>query len=155
MPSSPVPEPVQIGHDEQPVLVLKAHELDIVPGEGEGINYCELRGFANQWIERWTDLDPNSQNAYLIMAQAANQLEDAEMTQAAIQAVDGLEVTVNDLTLRRSPAGGATVNGSVVNKTLNQGDSVSYAAHTTMEYRNDSDGDCEILLLSDSSQASG
>ena len=38
---------------------------------------------------------------------------------------------------------------------LNEGDSVSYAAHTTMEYRNESDGECEILLLSDSSQASG
>jgi transcriptional regulator with XRE-family HTH domain len=38
---------------------------------------------------------------------------------------------------------------------LNEGDSVSYAAHTTMEYRNDSDSACEILLLSDSSQVAG
>ena len=38
---------------------------------------------------------------------------------------------------------------------LNEGDSVSYAAHTTMEYRNDSEAGCEILLLSDSSQAAG
>ena len=56
VPSSPVPEPVQIGYEEQPTLTLKAHELDIVPGEGQGIHYCELRGFANQWIERWSDL---------------------------------------------------------------------------------------------------
>ena len=38
---------------------------------------------------------------------------------------------------------------------LGPGDSVSYAAHTTMEYRNESDAMCEIILLSDSSQASG
>jgi transcriptional regulator with XRE-family HTH domain len=38
---------------------------------------------------------------------------------------------------------------------LGEGDSVSYAAHTTMEYRNESDGPCEIILLSDSSQATG
>lgn len=75
--------------------------------------------------ERWLDLDPNSQNAYLIMAQAANQLEDSEMTQTAIQAVDALEVAVSDLTLRRMAAGGATVNGSVINKTLDQGASVT------------------------------
>ena len=57
VPGSPVPEPVQIGFAEQPNLTLKAHELDVVPGEGQGINYCEMRGFANQWIERWTDLE--------------------------------------------------------------------------------------------------
>jgi len=57
VPGSPVPEPVHIGFAEQPVVTLKAHELDIVPGEGQGINYCEMRGFANQWIERWSDLN--------------------------------------------------------------------------------------------------
>lgn len=38
---------------------------------------------------------------------------------------------------------------------LGKGDSVSYAAHTTMEYRNESDGPCEIILLSDTSQVNG
>jgi tetratricopeptide (TPR) repeat protein len=75
--------------------------------------------------ERWADLDPYSQNAYLIMAQAANQLENSEMTQEAIQRVDALEVNVTDLTLRRMPAGGASVSGSVVNKTLDQGSQVT------------------------------
>ena len=83
--------------------------------------YAEIPAVADRWI----DLDPYSQNAYLILAQSANQLEDSETTQEAIQAVDALEVTVNDLTLRRMSTGGATVNGSVVNKTLNQGDTVT------------------------------
>ncbi len=75
--------------------------------------------------ERWIELDPNSQNAYLILAQSANQLEDEETTQSAIQMVDALEVAVSDLTMRRAPNGGATVNGSVVNKTLDEGADVT------------------------------
>jgi tetratricopeptide (TPR) repeat protein len=75
--------------------------------------------------ERWVDLDPNSQNAYLIMAQSANQNGDAERTQMAIQAVDGLEVTVNDLQLSRLGNGGAAVSGSLANKTLEPGARVS------------------------------
>ena len=83
--------------------------------------YAEIPAVA----QRWSALDPNSQNAYLILAQAANQLEDAETTQEAIQAVDALEVAVGDLTLRRMSTGGAMVNGSVVNKTLDQGANVT------------------------------
>ena len=75
--------------------------------------------------ERWVDLDPNSQNAYLIMAQAANQNGDSEMTQMAIQTVDGFAVSVNDLQLSRFGNGGASVTGSLINKTLDQGVSVS------------------------------
>ena len=83
--------------------------------------YAEIPAVA----ERWADLDPYSQNAYLILAQAANQLEDATTTQEAIQKVDGLEVAVANLTLRRMSTGGAMVNGSVVNKTLDQGATVT------------------------------
>lgn len=75
--------------------------------------------------DRWIELDPYSQNAYLILAQAANALEDAATTQEAIQAVDALEVNVGDLSLRRFANGGAAVSGSVVNKTLDQGSSVT------------------------------
>jgi len=56
VPSSPLPETVQIGYAQQPKVVVKAHEFEIYPGEGQGIAYCEHRGFANQWIEQWTDL---------------------------------------------------------------------------------------------------
>jgi tetratricopeptide (TPR) repeat protein len=75
--------------------------------------------------DRWIKLDPNSQNAYLIMAQAANQNGDQVATQRAIQVVDGLDVVVNDLQLRRNAGGGGTVAGSVVNKKLNPGASVT------------------------------
>jgi tetratricopeptide (TPR) repeat protein len=75
--------------------------------------------------ERWIELDPNSQNAYLILAQSQNQLGNQAATQEAVQAVEALEVAVNDLTLRREPGGGATVTGSVVNKTLSQGAQVT------------------------------
>ena len=75
--------------------------------------------------ERWIRLDPNSQNAYLIMAQASNQLGNTAATQSAIQTVDALDVVVNDLQLRRFPDGGAVVSGSLVNKKLSQGASVT------------------------------
>ena len=39
--------------------------------------------------------------------------------------MDALEFTVNDLQLRRFGNGGAEVNGSVINKKLSQGDSVT------------------------------
>lgn len=75
--------------------------------------------------DRWIDLDPNSSNAYLILAQAANQNEDTDATQRAIQALDGLDVQVNDLQLRRFGDGGAAVSGSLINKKLSPGASVS------------------------------
>lgn len=75
--------------------------------------------------DRWIDLDPNSSNAYLIKAQAANQAEDAAATQEAIQTLDGLDVQVNDLQLRRFGNGGASVSGSLINKKLSPGASVS------------------------------
>ena len=58
MPSAPQPQPVPVGHAEWPRLTIKAHEFEIYPAPGKGIDYCEGPGFANQWIERWTD--PNA-----------------------------------------------------------------------------------------------
>ncbi len=51
----PVLLPVPIGYEEWPTVTLKAHELDIYPRVGKGIDYCGRQGFANQWIERWSD----------------------------------------------------------------------------------------------------
>ncbi|MDA0330140.1 MAG: tetratricopeptide repeat protein [Gemmatimonadetes bacterium] len=75
--------------------------------------------------QRWIALDPNSQNAYLILAQAANQNGDQATTQSAISTVDGLDVSMNDLQLQRYSAGGAMVSGSLINKKLAAGASVS------------------------------
>ncbi len=61
VPSSPTPEPVHIGHAEAPRVTIKAHEFEILPGEEKGIAYCEIRGWANQWIDRWTDLSARAE----------------------------------------------------------------------------------------------
>lgn len=83
--------------------------------------FADVPPVANQWIE----LDPNSQNAYLILAQAQNQLGNQAETQAAVQAVESLPVAVRDLQLSRFPEGGGAVSGSVVNKTLDPGSTVT------------------------------
>ncbi|MDH3272136.1 MAG: tetratricopeptide repeat protein [Gemmatimonadota bacterium] len=74
---------------------------------------------------RWIDLDPNSQNAYLILAQSANQMEDQATTQQAVQAVDALDVVMQNLQMTRLSSGGASVTGEVINKKLDAGDSVT------------------------------
>lgn len=51
----PVLLPVPMGYEEWPRVELKAHELNIYPGMGQGIDYCGRQGFAHQWIERWSD----------------------------------------------------------------------------------------------------
>ena len=75
--------------------------------------------------ERWTELDPNGQNAWLILAQAANETGDAETTQEAISVIESLTFTVSDLQLRRIGNGGAEVRGSLVNKNLEEGDVIN------------------------------
>lgn len=67
--SSPMPEPVQIGYSEQPNLTIKAHEFAVRPGEGEGIAYCEQRGYANQWIDRWTDTEAYAECPLRVVAE--------------------------------------------------------------------------------------
>lgn len=57
VPSAQMPLPVHLGHNQQNTIRIKAHELDVRPGEGEGIAYCSPRGYANQWIDKWTDPD--------------------------------------------------------------------------------------------------
>jgi hypothetical protein len=74
---------------------------------------------------RWTALDPNNPNAHLILAQAANQLGDQDLTRQAITAVDQLEVQVMDLQLQRYSDGGAVISGSVVNKKMDEGTTVT------------------------------
>ena len=75
--------------------------------------------------ERWTELDPNGQNAWLILAQAANQNGDNETTQEVISVIENLSFIVSDLQLRRLGNGGAEVRGSLVNKNLEEGDVIN------------------------------
>jgi len=77
--------------------------------------------------EKWVALDPNSQNAYLIWAQAANTNGDTEATQHTMSMAQDMEVAVDQLQLQRFGAGGGNVSGNVVNKTLEEGTSVTLA----------------------------
>ena len=52
------PLPVHIGHAEWPRVTIKAHEFELSPAAKNGIDYCDRNGWANQWIEKWTD--PNA-----------------------------------------------------------------------------------------------
>ncbi len=46
--------PTEIGHPEAPAIVLPGHEGLLRPEQGEGIDYADSHGWANDWIDRWT-----------------------------------------------------------------------------------------------------
>ena len=75
--------------------------------------------------DRWVELDPYSQTGYLLIAQAANQNGDGDRARDIIATIDALEVEVSDLQIARYATGGARVSGSVANKTLDQGATVT------------------------------
>ncbi|MEX0836844.1 MAG: tetratricopeptide repeat protein [Gemmatimonadota bacterium] len=75
--------------------------------------------------ERWIELDPNSQNALLIYAQSANQIGDSQLAGELVQRIEALEVTVDELQMRRYPSGGAQVTGTVSNQALSAGTSAT------------------------------
>jgi tetratricopeptide (TPR) repeat protein len=70
--------------------------------------------------ERWAELDPNNQNALLILAQSVNQEGDGERAAVIIGQIEALEAHVNDLQLTRMQ-GGAQVAGTLINKLLDAG----------------------------------
>jgi hypothetical protein len=51
----PAPQAVHLGFAEWPRVEIGAHEFDLLPGAGRGIDYCSPGGYANQWITKWTD----------------------------------------------------------------------------------------------------
>jgi tetratricopeptide (TPR) repeat protein len=71
--------------------------------------------------QRWLDLDPASQTAVTVLAQAVNQTGDTQRAGQIIRQVEGFKITVDNLEMRRDGGGGATVAGSVTNKALQQG----------------------------------
>jgi tetratricopeptide (TPR) repeat protein len=83
--------------------------------------YAEVAAVA----ERWVALDPNAQTGYLLMAQAVNQVGEDARAAELIGVIDGLEVDVSDLRITRLDGGGALINGSVGNKTLEAGQTVT------------------------------
>jgi tetratricopeptide (TPR) repeat protein len=71
--------------------------------------------------DRWLALDPQSRHGLAILAQAANMNGDTQAAAAAIQRVQELEFSVENLQMRRSPGVGADVSGAVSNTSLAAG----------------------------------
>jgi hypothetical protein len=53
--ASLTPLPVPIGFDERPLVELPGHEAFLHPAQGSGISYHGPNGWANDWIDNWTD----------------------------------------------------------------------------------------------------
>jgi len=74
--------------------------------------------------ERWIALDPSSQIALSVYAQATNRAGNAQQAAEIMRRVESLMVTVDDLEMRRG-GNSAVVNGSVANRSLQAGDRVT------------------------------
>ena len=46
--------PTQIGHAENPLVILPAHEAELHKDNGGGISYNDRWGWANDWATNWT-----------------------------------------------------------------------------------------------------
>ncbi|MGE0161027.1 MAG: tetratricopeptide repeat protein [Gemmatimonadales bacterium] len=74
--------------------------------------------------ERWIELDPSSQIALSVYAQATNSAGDPQRAAEIMRRAEELFVTVDDLEMRRG-GNTAIVNGSVANRTLDPGGRVT------------------------------
>jgi tetratricopeptide (TPR) repeat protein len=74
--------------------------------------------------ERWIALDPSSQIALSVYAQATNRAGNTQQAAEIMRRVEALIVTVDDLEMRRG-GNSAVVNGSVANRSLQAGDRVT------------------------------
>jgi tetratricopeptide (TPR) repeat protein len=77
----------------------------------------------------WIELDPNSANAYTMLATALNTLaaggtQDPRVAQA-IQTAEGLKVRMDNMQMRRERPGGATVVGDIENVSGTSGQTVT------------------------------
>ncbi len=76
--------------------------------------------------KRWIALDPNNPNAYIIEAQALNNLKkDTAEVNDLVNKVQGLKVKVDNLVLHRSGDGGGYVTGELTNASLAEGAQVT------------------------------
>ncbi|MEQ1857157.1 MAG: tetratricopeptide repeat protein [Longimicrobiales bacterium] len=83
--------------------------------------YAAVPAVANRWIE----LDPASQNAIAILAQATNYGGNPQGAAEAMRRVEALFVIVDDLEMRGTGGNVVTVAGSVANRNINAGDRVT------------------------------
>jgi len=75
-------------------------------------------------VNRWVELDPQSQQALAILAQAANSAGNTQLAAQTVQRIQALEFSVDNLQMRRGPTG-ADVSGSASNRTRPQGSTVT------------------------------
>ncbi|MFG0332678.1 MAG: sulfatase-like hydrolase/transferase [Maioricimonas sp. JB049] len=54
-PEQLTPLPIPVGHDFRPRVEIPGHEALLHPAQGEGISYYGEHGYANDWIDNWTD----------------------------------------------------------------------------------------------------
>jgi tetratricopeptide (TPR) repeat protein len=99
-----------------------------VQEQGASADRATLQQLAEA-AQLWVDLDPNSQNAYTMLATALNTLsaggtQDPRVVQA-IQAAEGLKVRMDNMQMRRERPGGATVVGDIENVSGTSGQTVT------------------------------
>lgn len=75
--------------------------------------------------EKWVELDPNSNVAKIILAQAVNRGGDSERAGELVQEIEAMPVGITDLQLRRNADGGASLSGSVQTLTAEPGTPVT------------------------------
>jgi tetratricopeptide (TPR) repeat protein len=75
-------------------------------------------------VQRWIELDPQSQQALAILAQATNSSGNTDVAAQTVQRIQALEFSVNNLQMRRGMSG-ADVSGAVSNRSLPQGSTVT------------------------------
>jgi len=51
------PIPIPIGYPERSEVVLPGHEAYLQPAAGAGISYNGRAGWANDWVDNWTDME--------------------------------------------------------------------------------------------------
>lgn len=76
--------------------------------------------------ERWLELDPASQIGITVLAQAVNASGDTQRAGQIIQRVEALPFSLDELQMRAGGQGGATVSGTITNKTLDEGATVNF-----------------------------
>jgi hypothetical protein len=83
--------------------------------------YTEVPAVAN----RWAELDPASQNAVIVQAQAVNFGGNPQAAAELMRRVESFFVIVDDLEMRGTGGTAVTVSGSVANRNINPGDRVT------------------------------
>lgn len=95
--------------------------------------------------ERWVELDPYNQNGFLILAQAVNLAGDEDRARDLIQAIEAMQMQIDNLQITRFGGGGAQVTGSMTNKSLEQGASV-VLTFTFYDEAGDALGDVDVTV---------